>query len=215
MTFSFLDSFEKVHLIRSADISEYGLSPMGANTLLVRHAPNGVPTEEHIQFPSKEALNNAIKRLENAQKDVCLANVDNIKGMRQDAIGTVAANVAVNLAMNERNRQRKQEDFTYEHDDEHTNGQLGYMAASYLVPDDKNSQALFHMSGFHRSWYSPGPNETRKLVKGVALAIAELERHIRSKLQGHVITLEELTDKLGITNKCRMCPVVDCPDRKE
>ena len=131
----------------------------------------------------------------------------------KSAVGNLAANIAINLLMNERDRQRGPEGFNDAHDDEHTEGQLGYMAASYLVPDSGDGGALFHQTGFDKKWYKPGTDETRRLVKGVALA--ELERHIRSKLHGRIVTLEEMMQKLGVENKCQLCPKPDCPDRKE
>ena len=217
MTITFMDIYGKLHIIESDNIVGYGHSTLGENTLLIRHNPNDVTIDEHIAFLDTDSLHTAIKRLEDTQKQACItdASVNDIEEARHGAIGSIAANLAINMLMNERDRQRGPEGFNDAHDNEHTEGQLGYMAAAYLSKDTDVSRMLFHQTGFDKSWYKPGNDETRKLVKGVALALAELERHIRSKMHGRVLTLNEAMEKLGIDNKCRLCPKPDCPNRVE
>ena len=218
MTLTFMDTYGKLHIIESSNINGYGQSHLGPNTVVIQHSPRGVPTEEHIAFPDRDSMRQAIQRLEDANKQTfkCTGTAEEITAARKEAIAELALRLAITMASAERARQHEKEGFDAAHDDEHTKGQLGNMAAAYLVPDPAVSRVLFNLTGFDGQWYKPGDDVTRRLVKGVALAVAELERHIRSKLEGRVVTLDELVEKLGAKNKCDICPKAsECRDRKE
>lgn len=218
MTLTFLDKYGKIHIISKNDINGYGQSHMGEHTVVIQHAPRGVPTEEHIAFTDHASMRQAIQRLEDANKPTfkCSGDADEINAARKEAIADLALKLAITMASAERARQHEKEGFDTDHDDEHTKGELGNLAAAYLVPDPAISRMLFNLTGFDGQWYKPGDDDTRRLVKGVALAMAELERHIRGKLESRVMTIDELSKKLGVKNKCDICPKSgECRDRKE
>jgi hypothetical protein len=71
----------------------------------------------------------------------------------------------------ERGRQIEVEGWPPEHDDAHDENQLAYAAACYAVG--------MPMDGYWQwdaSWWKPGPDRRRRLVKAGALIVAELER---------------------------------------
>lgn len=84
----------------------------------------------------------------------------------------------------ERQRQRDDEGWTEEHDDQHIRGELGAAAACYAVPSRERMHAfnLFWPVSWAKSWFKPsGAHDDlnarrRDLVKSGALVIAEIER---------------------------------------
>jgi hypothetical protein len=88
----------------------------------------------------------------------------------------------------ERMRQQEQERFGPSHDDAHTNKELAYAASAYLGPiwgidtakPDSAPDVPPIAWPWGAEWWKPGGNDLesyrRRLVKGAALAIAEIER---------------------------------------
>lgn len=91
---------------------------------------------------------------------------------------------ALELVAEERQRQIEQEGWTFEHDDKHTEDELSLAAASYLLALDlrKSLRPQFHHAppdiwSFSEKWWKPTPDDRiRELVKGCAMAVAEIER---------------------------------------
>jgi hypothetical protein len=94
----------------------------------------------------------------------------------------------------ERARQIDDEGWSPEHDDGHSNGELGFAAAAYamFVPDIPATSILaadtFRMTRWDMSWWKPGygtdESHRRNLVKAGALVVAEIERLDRAQLKG-------------------------------
>ncbi len=88
----------------------------------------------------------------------------------------------------ERERQQEQERFGPTHDDMHVNKELAYAASAYLGPiwgidtakPDRAPDVPPIAWPWGAEWWKPGGNDLesyrRRLVKGAALAIAEIER---------------------------------------
>jgi hypothetical protein len=85
----------------------------------------------------------------------------------------------------ERGRQCSEEDFTYEHDDEHTSGELALAACYYAHPYQIRHNQCEPPRALARLW--PGEwdpyyarkrdkNRRRQLVVATALIVAEIER---------------------------------------
>lgn len=93
----------------------------------------------------------------------------------------------------ERRRQIEAEGYDQEHDDAHTAGEIGALAALYLMPDgardwDATSTtygATLGQALLPEDWTMPkmGENRRRDLVKGIACGLAELERWDRVSTQ--------------------------------
>ncbi|WP_374005547.1 hypothetical protein [Delftia lacustris] len=109
--------------------------------------------------------------------------------------GTVAApaapavdalSQAVRDVLAERQRQVEAEGYDTEHDDAHVMGEIGALAALYLMPDgardwDATSTtygATLGQALLPEDWTMPkmGENRRRDVVKGIACGLAELER---------------------------------------
>lgn len=100
---------------------------------------------------------------------------------------TIAGHAAAYDVLFERARQQEQERFDQAHDDAHSTGGLARAAACYLAPPD---WAIGFPDGYagqspplwpwEDRWWKPGGDDAesyrRRLVKGAALAIAEIER---------------------------------------
>lgn len=71
--------------------------------------------------------------------------------------------------LNERRRQIEVEGWTPEHDDEHEGGELAHAAACYARGSSSDWP-------WDMSWWKPGRDYRRRLVKAAALIIAEIER---------------------------------------
>ena len=95
----------------------------------------------------------------------------------------------IELIADERLRQVEKEGWTFEHDDEHTDGSLALAAAAYAVAEDgrenykdDNFMASFWPESWDESWYKPTPNDRiRELTKAGALITAEIDRLQRAK----------------------------------
>ncbi|KAA2242842.1 hypothetical protein F0L74_09955 [Chitinophaga agrisoli] len=89
---------------------------------------------------------------------------------------------AITLINEERIRQAFDEGYTPAHDDQHTNGELAYAAASYArnhdaLPGIKNGDYAPPKWPWKREYWKPTPdNRIRELVKAGALICAEIER---------------------------------------
>lgn len=101
----------------------------------------------------------------------------------------------------ERQRQVEVEGWTHEHDDQHTNMEMAYAASAYLGPVwmappavsggdfTVSSKPLFDFPpiqwAWHREWWKPGGDSAEdyrwRLVRGAALALAEIERLDRAE----------------------------------
>lgn len=78
----------------------------------------------------------------------------------------------VTAVLKERERQEAS-GWTADHDDGHTGGEIANEAAGVIMPPE----TLANAAGFpFVGWVPPQPNRQRALVKGIALAVAELER---------------------------------------
>ncbi len=88
------------------------------------------------------------------------------------------------LINQERERQKKVEGWTPEHDDKHKNGELAYAASAYAGPvfHERPGQTLNLTIDPPIQWpwkdgYKPTPDDPiRQLVKAGALIVAEIER---------------------------------------
>jgi NTP pyrophosphatase (non-canonical NTP hydrolase) len=80
----------------------------------------------------------------------------------------------------ERHRQKNQEGWTAEHDDEHTNYQLVRAASAYLSRcwwnDSTHVPGIFPSQWAAQGWWKPSPDPVRNLVKAGALIAAEIDR---------------------------------------
>lgn len=92
----------------------------------------------------------------------------------------------------ERERQQEQERFNAEHDDQHIGGELAIAAACYLNPNPRHSNSGIPVAWpWSDDWWKPAADPRadtpadyrRRLVKGTALAIAEIDRFDRSAAQ--------------------------------
>lgn len=99
------------------------------------------------------------------------------------------ASPGVAMVLAERARQVREEQFSAEHDDRYIEGELGLAAACYIAhPRIASDSRLAFVQGvlipelwpWDRQWWKPGgktlADYERRLVKGLALGIAELER---------------------------------------
>lgn len=85
---------------------------------------------------------------------------------------------ALRDVIQERARQTDQEDWTPEHDDRHTHGELAGAAACYVltsVPDWTGRPPIGALWPWDRAWWKP-TTRRRDLVKAGALILAEIER---------------------------------------
>lgn len=112
--------------------------------------------------------------------------------------------------LQERRRQVNEEGWTPEHDDQHGNRELAQAAAAYLVGidgphEDRTADDCGTLSvpvvfppTWAPEWWKPGSavenaGYRRRLVKGVALALAEIER------------VDRLEEEQGDVHKCFIC----------
>lgn len=106
---------------------------------------------------------------------------------------------AIELLIEERNRQIAEEGWHESHDDEHDTHQLACAAAAYAWPAEFDGYEFIEnpefpgeitpsgvdrldMFPFHKDWWKPTPNDRiKELVKAGALIVAEIERLQRIK----------------------------------
>jgi hypothetical protein len=95
----------------------------------------------------------------------------------------------------ERERQQEQEHFDPEHDDQHIGGELAIAAACYLNPNPRHTNTGVPAAWpWSDEWWKPARDPRmdtpadyrRRLVKGVALGLAEIDRFDRSAARRHV-----------------------------
>ena len=92
----------------------------------------------------------------------------------------------VDLIAAERERQKAVEDWTPEHDDEHTSGELAAAGAAYAYPTDLRSRDGRAVTKrvlwpWRDGWRDHVPDErVRELAKAGALIAAEIDRLLRS-----------------------------------
>lgn len=104
---------------------------------------------------------------------------------------------AINLIAGERLRQVREEGWTPEHDDGHTDGELARAACLYAMragmsEEDRDLTGMLGVPAFwpwDPSWWKPGADASiasrrRELVKAGALILAELERLQRAEHPG-------------------------------
>lgn len=84
----------------------------------------------------------------------------------------------------ERVRQITEEGWTPEHDDEHTESELGIAASGYLYAGLTGNKSRPIGWPWHPSWWKPSDDPVRNLVKAGALIAAEIDRHQRSVGKG-------------------------------
>lgn len=103
---------------------------------------------------------------------------------------------AIELIDEERTRQIEKEGWTFEHDDQHDDGQLAQAAAVYADMANYHGEFdLMDSSGtamvliprdfkwpWEKEWFKPTPDDRiRELTKAGALIVAEIERLQRKK----------------------------------
>lgn len=106
---------------------------------------------------------------------------DELRAKVEDLEQTIAANALGQAeidVVHERRRQVHGKGWTPEHDDEHDDCSLAAAAACYLIGSDKLTYAGAKVwpSGWNFKGPITGENYRRALVKGAALALAEIER---------------------------------------
>jgi hypothetical protein len=90
------------------------------------------------------------------------------------------------LIAEERLRQKSEEGWTPEHDDEHDKGELAAAARAYLYQANAICEASTTYDDppiawpWHASWWKPSDDPIRNLVKAGALIAAEIDRLQRS-----------------------------------
>lgn len=90
----------------------------------------------------------------------------------------------IEIMAEERLRQVEKEGWTFEHDDQHTDGSLALAAASYAVAEDgrqsyKDDKFIpsFWPESWDEAWWKPTPNDRiHELAKAGALIAAEIDR---------------------------------------
>lgn len=98
---------------------------------------------------------------------------------------TEATAAAMTDILAERERQKNEENWTEEHDDEHVHGELAAAAAMYALGTTDNDRQVFNailqsVWPWDVEWWKPTDAE-RDLIKAGALIMAELERIRRAK----------------------------------
>jgi hypothetical protein len=92
---------------------------------------------------------------------------------------------AINLIIEERERQIYQHKWTKKHDDEHDFAELGHAAAAYVLiageisVHGNQNVALSNIPSiwpWEEKWWKPSEDPIRNLVKAGALIVAEIER---------------------------------------
>lgn len=81
----------------------------------------------------------------------------------------------------ERQRQIEEEGWTWDHDDEHTNGEMALAAACYALAELHRQKEMYGEPPpewpWDREWWKPTPmDRIRELVKAGALIAAEIDR---------------------------------------
>ena len=116
----------------------------------------------------------------------------------------------VDLISAERNRQIAYEEYSLNHDDEHTEGELGLAAIAYIQADDGDRWAYEHEHCVYTPAFSYWPWEIsfwkpqdriRNLVRAGALIAAEIDRIQRIQSCGHprsaIVSGDEGTNYCG------------------
>lgn len=102
---------------------------------------------------------------------------------------TIAGHAAAYDVLFERDRQKEQERFDPAHDDAHDRNQLAIAAACYISPCELKANGVPVEFPWGGEWWKPGGDDLasyrRRLVKGAALAIAEIERIDRLAARAH------------------------------
>lgn len=88
------------------------------------------------------------------------------------------------LIADERDRQRKAEGWTPEHDDTHNDGEMRLAAVAYAyhissLHADGTSKRPPSMWPWRKEWWKPSPDPVRQLTKAGALIAAEIDRLLR------------------------------------
>ena len=90
----------------------------------------------------------------------------------------------IELIMQERLRQIKEEAYTSKHDDEHTDGELADAAACYAATTIRRNRFIGWVWPFDFEWWKPSPKDRiKELAKAGALIVAEIERLQRSEMK--------------------------------
>ena len=79
-----------------------------------------------------------------------------------------------NRILNERVRQINKEGYSYEHDDEHIDGEIAMAAAAYTIPEPK-------FWPWRDSEWKPSGDRIKDLTKAGALIAAEIDRLLRKQ----------------------------------
>ncbi len=104
--------------------------------------------------------------------------------LSEPPVAGAASGSGVALIALERQRQVKIEGWTPEHDDKHTDMELGKAAESYLcaviTPDEEGDENGKSRPAWdwpwHKNWWKPSDDPIRNLVKAGALIAAEIDR---------------------------------------
>lgn len=103
----------------------------------------------------------------------------------------------------ERRRQKSEEGWTLEHDDEHVNGEMASAAAAYAIGGNTGIAPATIRDHLHAAlwpwspeWWKPRSNR-RNLVRAAALIIAEIERIDRKAIAEYADKVTSPTDERG------------------
>lgn len=130
-----------------------------------------------------------------------------MSGYDNNLLARVARDAAEHLVIGERRRQVEAEGYDPEHDDEHTAGELADAAACY-IQDPGEGECHCEDPPPYWPWeeehWKPSPEESgitgrvRELVKGTALALAEIERLIRADMRDQALVpdIADLVDRI-------------------
>lgn len=98
---------------------------------------------------------------------------------------------AIELIVQERQRQITVEGWTPAHDDQHDCEELAQAAACYAYPPQRAYPHRLEDWPFAAEWFKEGPNRMRELVKAGALIVAEIERLQRARMSKSETTAKE------------------------
>lgn len=85
----------------------------------------------------------------------------------------------------ERERQVKEEGWTYEHDNQYSQGELVSAGDAYLFAVEKKTETKPRFWPWDDEWWKPSHDRVRNLEKAGALYQADTERILRNNIRDH------------------------------